>query len=96
LLTTPSKECSKNEASRFDNNTLAYISPATTRLQRDISSNSAQKIRLHSSETLRESMKLMLYNIDWIIQYGMIEDNADAAAIFDDMEKYVQKCKLKL
>jgi hypothetical protein len=38
----------------------------------------------------------MLNNIDWIIQYGMIEDNADAAAIFDDMEKYVQKCKLKL
>jgi hypothetical protein len=38
----------------------------------------------------------MLYNIDWIIQYGIIEDNADAAAIFDDMEKYVQKCKLKL
>jgi hypothetical protein len=37
-----------------------------------------------------------LYNIDWIIQYGMIEDNADAAAIFDDMEKYVQKYKLKL
>jgi hypothetical protein len=26
----------------------------------------------------------------------MIEDNADAAAIFDDIEKYVQKCKLKL
>ncbi len=38
----------------------------------------------------------MLYNIDWIIQYGMIEGNADADAIFDDMEKYVQKCKLKL
>ncbi len=38
----------------------------------------------------------MLYNIDWIIQYGMIEDNADAAAIFDDMEKNIQKYKLKL
>ena len=38
----------------------------------------------------------MLYNIDWIIQYVMIEDNADAAAIFDDMKNYVQKCKLKL
>jgi hypothetical protein len=38
----------------------------------------------------------MLYNIDWIVQYGMIEDNADAAAISDDMEKYVQKCKMKL
>jgi hypothetical protein len=38
----------------------------------------------------------MLNKIDWIIQYGVIEDNADAAAIFDDMEKYVQNCKLKL
>jgi hypothetical protein len=38
----------------------------------------------------------MLYTIDWIIQYGMIEDNSDAAAIFDDMEKYVHKCKLNL
>jgi hypothetical protein len=38
----------------------------------------------------------MLYSIDWIIQYGMIEDNAYAAAIFNDMGKYVQKCKLKL
>jgi hypothetical protein len=26
----------------------------------------------------------------------MIADNADAAAIFDDMEQYIQKCKLKL
>jgi hypothetical protein len=26
----------------------------------------------------------------------MIEDNADATAIFDDMKRYVQKCKLKL
>jgi hypothetical protein len=25
----------------------------------------------------------------------MIEENAYAAAIFDDMEKYIQKCKLK-
>jgi hypothetical protein len=38
----------------------------------------------------------MLYNIDWFIQHGMIAENADVAAIFDDMEKYVQKCKLKL
>jgi hypothetical protein len=95
-ITTPSKECSKKKISRFDNNTLAYISLATTHLQRDIASNSAQKICLHSSDTLCESRKSMLYNIDWIIQYCMIEDNADAAAIFDDMEKYVQKCKLKL
>jgi hypothetical protein len=45
---------------------------------------------------LRESRKLILYNIDWMIQHGMIEENADPAEIFHGMVKYVQKCKLKL
>ncbi len=31
-----------------------------------------------------------------MIQHGMIEENAEAAEIFDEMEKYVQKCKLEL
>ncbi len=31
-----------------------------------------------------------------MIQHGMIEENAEAAEIFHEMEKYVQKCKLKL
>jgi hypothetical protein len=45
---------------------------------------------------LRESRKSILYNIDWMIQHGMIEENAEAAEIFHEMEKYVQKCKMKL
>jgi hypothetical protein len=57
-----------NEISRFDYNTLTYLSPATTRLQRDIASNSAQKICLHSRKTLRESRKsttlIGLYNME--------------------------------
>ncbi len=75
---------------------MTYLSPATKRLQQDIAGNSAQKISLNTSKTLRESRKSILYNIDWMIQHGMIEDNAEAIEIFHEMEKYVQKCKLKL
>jgi hypothetical protein len=31
-----------------------------------------------------------------MIQHRMIEENAEAAEIFHEIEKYVQKCKLKL
>ncbi len=31
-----------------------------------------------------------------MIQYGRIEENADAAEIFDEMEKFVQEAKLKM
>ncbi len=75
---------------------MTYLSPSTKRLQQDIAGNSVHKISLHTSETIRESRKSILYNIDWMIQHGMIEENAEAAKIFHDMEKYIQKCKLKL
>ncbi len=95
-LKTPAKEGPTNELSRLDNNTLTYLSPATKHLQQDIAGNSAQKISLNTSKMLRELRKSILYNIDWMIQDGMIEENAEAAEIFHEMEKYVQKCKLKL
>ncbi len=38
----------------------------------------------------------MLENIYWMIQYGRIEENADAAEIFDEMEKFVEEAKLKM
>jgi hypothetical protein len=50
----------------------------------------------HTTETLRQSRKSILENIDWMIQYGMIEENPHAAEIFDDLEKCVQKTKWKL
>jgi hypothetical protein len=75
---------------------LTYLSPATKCLQQDKAGNKARKISLNTSETLRESRKSILYNIDWMIKNGMIEENAEAAEIFHEMEKYVQKCKLKL
>ncbi len=75
---------------------MTYLSPASKYLQQDIAGNSAQKISLNTSETLRESRKLILYSIYWMIQHGMIEENAEATEIFHEMGKYVQKCKLKL
>jgi hypothetical protein len=86
-LNTPAKEGPTNELLRFDNNTLTYLSPATKRLQQDIAGNSAQKLTLNNSKTLRESRKSILYNIDWMIQHGMIQENAEAAEIFHEMEK---------
>ena len=94
-LNTPLKEGHTNELSRFDNNTLTYLSPSTNLLQQDIAINSVRSISLHNSETLYESQKSMLYNIDWMIQHGMIEENVAASEIFHDMEKYIQRCKLK-
>ncbi len=90
------KEGHTHELSRFDNNTLTYLSPSTKGLQQDIAIISVQSISLHNSKTLPESQKSMLYNIDWMIQHGMIEENVAVSEIFHDMEKYLQRCKLKL
>ena len=95
-LTTPSKEANTHDISRFDNNTLTYLSPATTRLHKDVCGNSSDKCFGHTTVSLRNSRKSILENIDWMIQYGRIEENADAAEIFDEMEKFVQEAKLKM
>ena len=75
---------------------MTYLSPATTRLHKDICGNSSDKCFGHTTVSLRNSRKLILENIDWMIQYGRIEENADAAEIFDEMEKFVQEAKLKM
>lgn len=95
-LTTPSKDSDTHDISRFENNTLTYLSPATTRLHKELCGNSYEKIGGRSTMSLRTSRKSMLENIDWMIEYGMIEENAEAAKFFNEMEKFVQKSKLKL
>jgi hypothetical protein len=95
-LTTPSKDADTHDISRFDNNTLTYLSPATTHLHKDICGNSSDKCFGHNTVSLRNSRKSILENIDWMIQYGRIEENADAAEIFDEMEKFVEGAKLKM
>lgn len=94
-LSTPSKEDNPNQMSRFHDNTITYLSPATTRLHNDLACNLTPTKLHHTTETLRQSRKTILENIDWMIQYGMIEENEHAAEIFDDLEKFVQKTKWK-
>ena len=38
----------------------------------------------------------MLTNIDYLIDYGQLVNNPEAAKIFDDVEKIVQDSKLKI
>ncbi len=54
-LTTPSKEANTHDISRFENNTLTYLSPATTRLHKDICGNSSDKCFGHTTVSLRNS-----------------------------------------
>ncbi len=66
-LTTPSKDSDTHDISRFENNTLTYLSPATTRLHKELCGNSYAKIGGRSTMSLRTSRKSMLENIDWMI-----------------------------
>jgi hypothetical protein len=90
-LSTPSKEDNPNQMSRFHDNTITYLSPATTCLHNDLACNLTPTKLHHTTETLHQSQKSILE----MIQYGMIEENEHAAEIFDDLEKFVQKTKWK-
>ncbi len=38
----------------------------------------------------------MLTNIDYMIEYGQLVNNPEAARTFDEMEKFVQDSKVKI
>ena len=95
-LSTPSKEINDNDISRFNDNTISYLSPATKQLHNDLANNRQATCLHHTTQTLRDSRKTVIESLDWMIQYGMITENPHAAEIFDDLEKYVQKTKWKL
>ena len=95
-LCTPSKEINDNKISRFNDNTISYLSPATKQLHNDLANNRQGTTLHHTTETLRDSRKTIIESLDWMIQYGMITENQHASEIFDDFEKYVQKTKWKL
>ena len=85
-----------NDLSRYQNNIMAYVSPATKRLHNDILMTSPSRVRHHNAESLRASRKNMLSIIDYIIKIGEIEEDPQSAIMFDDMEKTLQKFKLEL
>ncbi len=93
---TPTKKKHTDEISRFNNNLLSFISPLSKQLHRDIAENSPVNLCHHTKETLRESRKHMLESIQYILDYGKVDVNPEAAKIFDDLEKYVQKSKLEI
>jgi hypothetical protein len=85
-----------NDLSRYQNNIMAYVSPATKRLHNDILMTSPSRVRHHNAESLRASRKNMIEIIDYIIKIGEIEEDPQSAIMFDDMEKTLQKYKLEL
>jgi hypothetical protein len=97
-VSTPmkTKQSSMCKLSRFNNNTLSYLSPATKQLHQDIADTSPANIRSLTSDSIALSRKNMLNNIDYMIDYGELTKNPNAAQIFSDMEKSIALYKLKL
>ena len=95
-LMTPSKEGKRDELSRFDNNTFSYLSPSSKKLQSDIALYTGRTQSHRFGGTISESRKSMISNIDYMIEYGSLDTNSEAAAIFDEMEKSIQLYKRRL
>ena len=95
-LSTPSTDRNDNETSRFNDNTITYLSPATKQLHQDLANSQKASCVRHTTNSLRDSRKTIIESIDWMIEYGLIDKNEHAAEIFDDFERYVQKTKWKL
>ena len=88
LLTTKTHN---DDISYFNDNLLSFISPSSKWLHKDIAENSPANLYHHTKETLRESWKHMLESIQYILDYRKVDQNPEAAKVFDGLEKYVQK-----
>ncbi len=80
-----------NDLSRYQTNSMAYVSLSTKRLHDDIIRNSPSRVRHHNAESLRASRKNMISIMDYIICIGEIEEDPESAIMFDDMEKHSSK-----
>ena len=95
-LATPSKCDDGDELSRFNGNTFSYISPASRQLQSDLANFASHNKSNMTKSRICESRKTMISNIDWMIDYGMLENDSDTAQIFEEMEEYIQECKQRI
>ena len=93
-LNTPRKN--RHDISRFNENTLSFLSPSTTRLHKDIAENSPANLLHHNSESIRSSRKNIIANVDYVIENGRIENDPESAMLFDELEKTVADFKLRL
>jgi hypothetical protein len=89
-VTAPTKTGHQHDIARCYENTLSYISPETKKLHSDIFKNSPANLSHNNNNTIQVLQKIMLANIDYMIDYGQLINNPQAAKIVDDMEKFVQ------
>ncbi len=85
-----------HDLSRFNENTLSFLSPSTKRLHQDIAENSPANLPHHNSESIRASRKNIIANVDYLIENGKIENDPESAMLFDELEKTVADFKLRL
>jgi hypothetical protein len=78
-VTTPTKSGHQNEIATFYKNTLLYISPGTKKLHSDIFKNSPANLSNHNKDTIQVLGKNMLTNIEYMIDYGQLVNNPQAA-----------------
>jgi hypothetical protein len=86
-LNTPTNN--SHDLSRFNENTLSFLSPSTKRLHQDIAENSPANLHHHNSESIRASRKNIIANVDYLIENGKIENDPESAMLFDELEKTV-------
>ena len=72
---------------------LSPISPASRQLQSDLANFASHNKYSMTKTRIIESRKTMISNIDWMIDYGMLENDSDTAQMFEEMEEYIQECK---
>jgi hypothetical protein len=85
-----------SDISRFNDNTLSFLSPSTKRLHQDIAKNSPANLLHHNSESISASRKNIIANVDYMIENGNIENDLESAMLFDELEKTVADYKLRL
>ena len=69
------------------------MSPASRQLQSDLANFGSHNKYSMTKTRIIESRKTMISNIDWMIDYGMLENDSDTAQMFEEMEEYIQECK---
>ena len=74
-LSTPSKDINDKQISRFNDNTIGYLSPATKQLHHDLAYSRKATCVHHTNKTLCDSQKTVIESLDWMIQYGTITEN---------------------
>jgi hypothetical protein len=74
---------------------LTFISPSSKQLHQDIVENSPANLCHHTKESLWESWKHILESIQYILDYGKVDVNPEAAKFFDELEKCVQKIQVR-